>query len=243
MSNAAAQEVQPLRRLILGYRLSQALGVAARLGIADLLKDGPLAVEQLASMTGVQADPLARVLRLLTGVGVFREVDPSRFALTPAAQPLRSDTVPSLRARAMFNISAAHWAAWGKLFEAVQTGEPAFERAHGTEVFAYLRSHPDEGALFDAVMAEGTTYAGEAVTRAYGLDEGAVVVDVGGGAGALLLAFLAANRTAQESCTISPRSSMRHAPGSRSSVSKHAAASSRATSSPGRSPRAARTIS
>lgn len=57
---------------MLGYRVSQALGVAARLAIADFLRDGPLGVDELARLAGVKPDPLARVLRLLTGKACSR---------------------------------------------------------------------------------------------------------------------------------------------------------------------------
>ena len=44
-----------LRRMIVGYRLSQALHVAAKLGVADLLADGPRHAEDLAVVTGSQS--------------------------------------------------------------------------------------------------------------------------------------------------------------------------------------------
>src|SRR5262245_3271598 len=46
--SADTQAWKTLQRAIIGYRLSFALGVAARLGIADLLRDRPRAVGELA---------------------------------------------------------------------------------------------------------------------------------------------------------------------------------------------------
>lgn len=195
MANSPDESALQLRRLVLGYRVSQALGVVARLAIADFLRDGPLGIEELARLAAAKPDPLARVIRLLTGEGVFAEVAPDRFALTPMAQALRSDVNPSFRARAAFDTAGANWAAWGKLTETVRTGEPAFEHAHGTDFFDYLREHPGAARGFDAVMAEGTFFAAEAVSRAYPLPENAVVVDVGGGYGALVLTLLHDNPT------------------------------------------------
>src|SRR5688572_14226145 len=90
-----------LRRLIVGYRLSLALHVAAKLGLADLLEDGPRSVEELAHAAGAHPPSLYRVLRLLASEGVFAETDPRRFELTPLAAPLRRDAPDSLRARAI----------------------------------------------------------------------------------------------------------------------------------------------
>jgi Dimerisation domain len=74
-----------LSQMIIGYRVSQALYVAAKLGIADSLHEGPKSCEALATATGVHPDALYRVLRALASVGVFTEVEPGRFGLTPLA--------------------------------------------------------------------------------------------------------------------------------------------------------------
>ena len=60
-----------LINMMTGYWISQAIYVAAKLGIADLLADGPLAVEELAEATESDAPSLRRVLRALASVGVF----------------------------------------------------------------------------------------------------------------------------------------------------------------------------
>lgn len=100
-----------LQRAIIGYRLSFALGVAARLGIADLLRDGPRPVEALAAACAASPDALGRVLRLLASEGFFEQRQDGGFGLTPPAELLRSDVVGSMRDRAI--IEAEEWArAW-----------------------------------------------------------------------------------------------------------------------------------
>ena len=61
--------------MLLGYRISQAIYVAAKLGIADLLKDGPKRSDELA--TAVEANPgtLHRLLRVLASVEIVAQVD------------------------------------------------------------------------------------------------------------------------------------------------------------------------
>ena len=72
-----------LRHMLLGYRLSQAIYVAAKLGLADMLKDGPKGSDVLATTVGAHPDALHRLLRVLASVGILAQADQSRFTLTP----------------------------------------------------------------------------------------------------------------------------------------------------------------
>src|SRR4029077_9549811 len=80
-----------LLALVRGYRISQSIYVATRLGIPDLLADGPREVDELAQATRSHPKNLRRVLLFLAGVGVLDTVGPRRFALTELAAPLRTD--------------------------------------------------------------------------------------------------------------------------------------------------------
>ncbi len=182
-----------LRRMIVGYRLSQALSVAAELGIADLLRDGPRSLDDLAQTTATHAPSLYRVLRLLASEGVFIELDEGRFGMTPLAEPLRSDAPASLRHRAIFDGTEYSWRPWGQLMHSVVTGEPAFDQLFGTRFFDYLRQHPTAAARFDALMVEQTQPWARAILDAYDFSGIGTLVDVGGGYGALLAAILNAH--------------------------------------------------
>src|ERR671927_653559 len=87
-----------LLQMINAFRASQAIYVAATLGIADLLEEGPKSVDELAEATGAHAPTLYRLLRALASVGVFAEKTDGRFGLTPLAERLRTDAPRSLRA-------------------------------------------------------------------------------------------------------------------------------------------------
>lgn len=52
-----------LSRLMNGYWYTRAIYVAAKLGIADLLKDGPKTADELAAITGTQGRTLYRLMR------------------------------------------------------------------------------------------------------------------------------------------------------------------------------------
>src|SRR3954453_13889677 len=86
-----------LVQMLTGYWVSKALNVAAELGVADHLKDGPRAVTELASECGAAPAALSRLLGALASVGVFAEEDGDRFGLTPLAELLRSDVPGSVR--------------------------------------------------------------------------------------------------------------------------------------------------
>ena len=53
----ATNALSDLTRLINGYQVSQAIHVAARLGIADHLSRGPLGSNELAQLSGSHPQP------------------------------------------------------------------------------------------------------------------------------------------------------------------------------------------
>jgi hypothetical protein len=182
-----------LRRLVNGYQVTQAIHVAAALGIADLLRDGPRDSAALARTTDSHAPSLHRVLRALAAVGVLHEGDDGRFALTAIGECLRSDAPEPVGGWAAFVGRPYHFQAWSALLHGVRTGETPFRSVHGTDVWDYRASHPEEGTIFDAAMTDIMRRANAHVLAAYDFGRFATVVDVGGGRGAFLRAVLDAN--------------------------------------------------
>src|SRR6266481_1376287 len=80
-----------LMRLVNGYQISQAIHVAASLGVADHLHDTACSIEELASRTASHPGALYRLLRALASVGVLHEGENKTFSLTPKGKCLRSD--------------------------------------------------------------------------------------------------------------------------------------------------------
>lgn len=182
-----------IRRLIEGYQVSQAIHVAATLGIADLLADGGRTVDALASTTGTHAPTLYRLLRALASVEILQEGDERSFTLAPLGQHLRSDVVGSMAGWAAFIGRPSYWQAWTGLLHSVRTGENAFQHIHGTDVWSHRASHPEEGAIFDRAMTSLSGRASTALLAAYDFGGFRNVVDVGGGTGTLLAAILSAH--------------------------------------------------
>jgi hypothetical protein len=180
--------------MITGYYVSQAIYVAAHLGIADLIGDGAGVIEDLADRTHTHAASLRRVLRLLASVDLFTEDHEGRFSLTSIGTYLRSTVPGSLHAAALV-FGGITQRTWGDLLRSVETGEPAFRRVFGMDPFAYLAEHPDESAHFDTAMASFTTQIATAVVSAYDFTQFRRIVDIGGGSGALLTSILRAHPT------------------------------------------------
>jgi SAM-dependent methyltransferase len=167
------------------YWLSQAIYVAAKLGIADLLRDGPQSCVALAASTGSDAPSLFRLMRALSSVGIFAHLGGSRFALSRLAEPLQTDVHGSLRAM-VITIGEIHYQACGSLLHSVQTGSPAFNSVFGASLFDYLQQNVDAADMFNQGMANVSSMLAYAVLMAYDFAGISSIVDVGGGQGKLL---------------------------------------------------------
>ncbi len=185
-----------LEQMMWGYQRSQALYVAAKLGIADVLKDGPKSCEALAQATGTHVRSLYRVLRYLASIGVFTEGQHAEFGLTPLAACLQTGVPGSRRAMAIMH-GEEHYRAWGEILYSVTTGEPAFNHLFGQGVFAYLAAHPEASAVLNEGMTERATEMAHAVVQVYDFSSYGTIVDVGGGYGTFLTALLQVNPQAR----------------------------------------------
>jgi O-methyltransferase domain/Dimerisation domain len=194
---SAERPTVALRRLVNGYQVTQAIHVAATLGIADLLREGPRSSRDLADATQSHARSLHRVLRALAAVGVLHEDDDGRFALTEVGEGLCSDAAEPVGGWAAYVGRPAHFRAWGALLQAVRTGDSAFVSVHGCDVWEYRAQHPEDGAIFDRAMTDTSRRANRQLLEAYDLGRFDRVVDVGGGHGAFLAAVLAAHPALQ----------------------------------------------
>ena len=184
-----------LLSLITGYWISQAIHVAAQLGIADLLGKRGRPVEDLAAATGSNADALYRLLRGLASAGVFAEAAPRQFVLTPMGALLKREMPGNLRDFSRLQGEGWHWDAWGSLAESVRNGHPAQVLADGAgrpdaNCFDYLASRPAAAAVFNAAMSGYSSQVHAAVADAYDFSAARVVMDVGGGQGGLLALLL-----------------------------------------------------
>ncbi len=194
----AAKGVPPqvkMLQMMNAYRLSQSISVAAKLGIADLLADGPKNSEELAQATGTHASSLYRLLRSLASFGIFAEDETGRFGLTPRAAMLQTNVPGSIRAYAIVTGEEWHWRMWGGILHSVKTGEPAFDHLFGMEFQDYYNQNPEVAKNFDGAMVSVLGMTDAAIVTNYDFSSIDKVVDVGtgGGDGSLIASLLKKN--------------------------------------------------
>lgn len=183
-------ELESLLAIALGYQRSQALAVAAELGLADILGDGAATVDDLARSTDTDPAALYRLLRALASIEVLHQDDAGRFSLTATGGYLRRDHPQSVDPVVRMFCAGYQWAAWGALGHSVRTGENAAVHALGVDDWEHRRRHPADGVLFDAAMRTLSRRAIEAILAVHDFGGYGTVADVGGGTGALLAAVL-----------------------------------------------------
>lgn len=175
----------------MGVERAQVIGAIAELGVADALAAGPLTAAELAPRVEADADALHRVLRAAAVDGLVRLDRRGRFRLTRVGRALRGDAPASMRPWARYMVLASTWTAWGDLTQSVRTGRAAFPRVHGTSVWDWFASHPEEERLFAAAMRSVSELDASALAAASLWPEEGTVCDVAGGTGTLLAEVLA----------------------------------------------------
>src|SRR6516225_6397451 len=180
-------------RISVGHYFSRAVALAAKLGIADLLKDGPRHYEYLAKVTETHAPSLNRVMRLLASIGVFEEHEKGDFALTSLGQLLRAGVPGSMRSMVLLFAGAGVQDAWKELEYCVRTGEPWFRReSPDADAFSSIAANPEQAKVFDEAMATFAPMTAAAIAASYDFSAVRKLVDVGGGDGSLLIGILKA---------------------------------------------------
>ncbi len=179
-----------------GFRVARSIYVAAELGIADVLADGPKSIDELAQATGSHAPSLYRVLRALAGVGIFAEDESGRFILTPPAEFLQTDVPDSLRASVMLFGEEWHWRLWGNLSYSVETGEPAFDHLYDKSFFEFYNQNPEFARTSSESKTSMVTRASASLLENYDFSSIGKVVEIGlaGAYGSTIISLLKANQ-------------------------------------------------
>lgn len=172
-----------------GEWVSRATYVAAKLEIADHLKDGPKAIQELADLTQTDMESLQRLMHLLASFAIFEEQTEGVFANNEASKLLVKSNPESLHALSVFYGEDIH-AAWDQLVGTVQTGTPAFQLKFKQPVFAYFKDNPARAALFQEAMKEKSTAVIKSSLSSYNFGKFKTIYDIGGGYGHFMSAIL-----------------------------------------------------
>ena len=187
MEAAPPPPVQMIQMLA-GFQISQALYVAAKLGVADQLVDGPRSVADVADIVGADPSSLGRLLRPLASLGVFTESEPEVFAVTPLGRTLASDEPGSMRDLALMWMET-HYDPFSRLIDTVKTGVTA-DVHYGEPFFDWISQYPDQVSRFTGAMANVTTGIKAGAVATYDFNGAGKIVDIGGADGTLLAQIL-----------------------------------------------------
>jgi hypothetical protein len=191
-SLSATPTATPLQLLGMtnGLVIHQALYAAAKLGVADLLKDGARTSSDLARQLNVNESALYRTLRLLASQSVFEEASPRTFANNGLSHFLCTGVPGSVRSILIFKGSEFLFEPFAEILYSIETGLPARAKLFGMESFEYLKTDPETARLFDDAMTGMSALVGPLVAAAYDFGKWESLMDVGGGNGILLAAIL-----------------------------------------------------
>ena len=184
-----------IMQLSMGAAVTQAIYVAAKLGIADILANGEKSVDEIAIAADAHSPSLYRILRSLASLGVFTETEKRIFANTPVSEVLRSGIPGSMRGSMIFMGEPWHYNVWADMLHSAKTGETAWKETHGEEVFDWFAKNPEASEIFNGCMSELSAGSAPAVVAGYDFSGIDTIADIAGGHGLMLSQILKANPT------------------------------------------------
>lgn len=185
MSDHVLPPPAQMLQFVMGSWVSQAVGAAARLDIAEHVAAGAKTAEAVASRSGANADAVHRLMRALASIGVFA-MSGNEFTLTPVGETLRSGVPGSMRELAIALTDSAHWLSWGQFPKAVKEGRKMTVEALGVEAWDYYAKHPEDAEHFSRAMTAISGMAVDPVLASYDFSGMSTVIDVGGAHGAFV---------------------------------------------------------
>jgi hypothetical protein len=197
-----SEEVSVAQRLydtINSAWVTQAIYVAAELGLADEMDGSPRDAIPLAVAAGCPPDALRRLLRALCAVGICEDCGNDAYSLTQLGMLLRKDAPESLHGWAVMWGSRL-WTQWGALLDSVRTGQGRTQRIGSRDGYAHLDHDRDAAQIFYTAMRSITRIVTSQAARLADLGAMRSVVDVGGGHGEFMAAVLQAWPLARGIC-------------------------------------------
>ena len=173
-----------------GAWLSQAMYVATKLRHRRRACLRTTQCRARRGKVGSDASATFRLMRALASNGILKQRRDGRFALTRVGQELRSDAPDTMAPMVELIGTPEHWEHWSSLLHAVRTGATAADEVRGMPIFEYLETRPEYAEVFNRAMTGVSSMAIESLGSTYDFSDRKLIVDVGGGHGALLGAVL-----------------------------------------------------
>jgi ubiquinone/menaquinone biosynthesis C-methylase UbiE len=171
--------------LILSHRVTAIIYIAAKLEVAELLREGPRSLDELAELTKADKEALARLLNALSTVGICSSVNEDQYSLSELGARLDGAAEQSLKRLAIFE-GQFLTKSWSGMLESVMTGKTAAQLLGVGNSFDLMARDPENVRMYNAAMADVTRIVTPEILRAYDFGNIAHLMDVGGGSGELI---------------------------------------------------------
>lgn len=185
---SSAETALKLFDLIQSHRVTAVIYIAAKLGIAELLRDAPQPLNELAKATGADQHALGRLLAALLAVGICSRTADDRYSLTQMGAALDEAAEHSFKGWAIFEGEMLA-KSWNGMLETVTTGKTAAQLLGLSNSFDLMARSPENVQIFNAAMVDLTRLVTPAILRAYNFGRISHLMDVGGGSGELISAI------------------------------------------------------
>ncbi|MFH8989571.1 methyltransferase [Streptomyces sp. NPDC017940] len=189
---ADAADIGRIVQLAFGSLAAQTLRAAVRLRVVELIGDQEKDAADVAALAAAAPQPMTRLLRAMTSLGLLEERARGTFAVTSAGALLDPGRPGSLVSFARMFTEPMMLRPWEQLDDSVRSGDVAFDKVHGTDFFGHLKENPELSAAFNGAMSEAVRQTASVLPRAVDFSRFRTVMDVGGGNATLLSGVLAA---------------------------------------------------
>ena len=189
MKPKAPQTDMALFELIQSHRVTAVIYVAAKLGVAECLRDGPRSPADVADAIGAHESSIRRLLVALTTIGICNLDGQGSFSLTAIGTQLDSRSERSLKGWAIFEGELLS-KSWTGLKDSVTSGQTAAQLLGLNNSFDLMGQSPENVTVFNAAMGDLTRMVTPQIISGYDFSKTKVLMDVGGGSGQLVSAVL-----------------------------------------------------
>ena len=165
------------------------------LRIADLLKDGPKSITELASLTQSHEQSLHRVMITAFQMGIFN-MDGDNFSLNIVSDLLVTEASGNMCGLMTFMCEEYMVSSLNNLGQTIASGNPSFLNFTGGQNFYdHLRDNDEQRRNFNAAMVCMDKTVSPLLATHYDWTGVSTLVDLGGGVGASCLHVLSENKT------------------------------------------------
>ena len=187
--NNKNNSLQLISQWLFGFQISQAIHVAARLSIADLLAEGPLCYKEIGQKTNCDTDAIYRLLRSLASINVFEEDADKKFANTELSSLLSEKHAFSIKSKVLL-YGQEPYQVWGRLFDSVQSGVESFSSLYNDSFYSHLYQNSERFKVLSHYLKQTALPRVQAILDNYDVSNTKRLVDIGGGSGCMLMEII-----------------------------------------------------